>query len=389
MSAPLPLTSPRRGSAAAEGCSPDHGTPADAITLTYDCLAPVSQLLTVLSPNSGSSEYWYDLANNRTQRVQGPDGEQVTTAYTYTKADHLLTAGPVTVTVDQNGNLTRRLGGSVDDTFVYDQANRLVRATIVESGTPVVTTYTYDGDGRRVTIASGAATTRYVHDLNRRLPVLLDDGTRSYVWGVPISNQGLVYAVDRTPSLLVYHANGRGSIVSLTDGSGTVTQTYLTDEFGVPTVIDGTVGFSQPFLFTGEPYDDETNLLYLRARYYHPELGRFISRDDFAGRSRDPLSLNRFIYTGNNPTSWADPSGKVSIALCGIIAAARRDTSARPRFAQRWSLMRPPPWSGFASSSYRSCRSASLEAWAAAAGRASSVPWVSPSRPATRRTSRI
>jgi len=197
MSAPLPLTSPRRGSAAAEGCSPDHGTPADAITLTYDCLAPVSQLLTVLSPNSGSSEYWYDLANNRTQRVQGPDGEQVTTAYTYTKADHLLTAGPVTVTVDQNGNLTRRLGGSVDDTFVYDQANRLVRAVIYESGTPATTTYTYDGDGMRRSKSStlpGSTAAAYVHDVNRGLPVLLDDGTRSFVWGPPITNQGLLYA---------------------------------------------------------------------------------------------------------------------------------------------------------------------------------------------------
>jgi len=32
-------------------------------------------------------------------------------------------------------------------------------------------------------------------------------------------------------------------------------------------------------VFTGEPYDDETNLLYLRARYYHPELGRVLGGD--------------------------------------------------------------------------------------------------------------
>jgi RHS repeat-associated protein len=109
--------------------------------------------------------------------------------------------------------------------------------------------------------------------------------------------------------VLAYHANGRGGGGALTGGTGTVVQTYLTDEFGVPTVVQGGVGMSQPFLFTGEPYDDETNLLHLRARFYDPGMGRFLTRDPVSGALAAPPTLNRFVYAGNNPASLADPSG--------------------------------------------------------------------------------
>ncbi|HXI17089.1 MAG TPA: hypothetical protein VNM48_12030, partial [Chloroflexota bacterium] len=167
--------------------------------LTYDCLSPISQLLTVQAPTAeiGSSEYWYDRVGNRETRTQGPDASPLTTTYSYDKADRITSAGAVAITVDETGNLTRRLGGQVNDTFVYDQANQLVRAVIYESGTPVTTTYTYDGDGVRRSKSStlpGSTAAAYVHDVNRGLPVLLDDGTRSFVWGPPITNQGLLYA---------------------------------------------------------------------------------------------------------------------------------------------------------------------------------------------------
>ncbi|HEV2126893.1 MAG TPA: hypothetical protein VGW38_29435 [Chloroflexota bacterium] len=87
--------------------------------------------------------------------------------------------------------------------------------------------------------SSGTSTSRYIHDVNRGLPTLLDDGTRSYVWGLPTSNLGILYALDRSGNLLGYHANGRGSIVALTDSGGSVVQMYITDEYGVPTVQQG------------------------------------------------------------------------------------------------------------------------------------------------------
>ena len=56
-------------------------------------------------------------------------------------------------------------------------------------------------------------------------------------------------------------------------------------------------------------FDAETGTIYLRARYYNPTTGRFISRDSFAGRNSDPLSLNRYTYCRNNSIIFIDPSG--------------------------------------------------------------------------------
>jgi RHS repeat-associated protein len=85
-----------------------------------------------------------------------------------------------------------------------------------------------------------------------------------------------------------------------------VTATYRTDEFGIPTATTGTS--SQPFGFTGEPRD-ATGLTYLRARYYDPSLGRFLSRDPLAGNPRMCQTLNRYAYVTNNPATDTDPSG--------------------------------------------------------------------------------
>ena len=63
------------------------------------------------------------------------------------------------------------------------------------------------------------------------------------------------------------------------------------------------------FRYCGEYYDKETATIYLRARYYNPNTGRFISRDSYAGRRTDPLSLNLYTYCANNPVYFFDPSG--------------------------------------------------------------------------------
>ena len=63
------------------------------------------------------------------------------------------------------------------------------------------------------------------------------------------------------------------------------------------------------FRFTGEQMDDKTGLIYLRARYYDPNVGRFISKDPFAGFTSDVQSLNRYAYVGNNPVNYIDSTG--------------------------------------------------------------------------------
>ncbi|MGH7358851.1 MAG: RHS repeat-associated core domain-containing protein, partial [Candidatus Rokuibacteriota bacterium] len=198
--------------------------------------------LTGVTAPSRTTSYAYDPSGNRLTMTRG-----TATNYAYDRADRISTAGTTSYTVNANGNLTAR--GS--DSFAYDQANRLKQA-IVGSAT---TTYAWDGEGKRASATTGSNTTRWVYDASRGLPVLLEDGTRKYVWGL-----GLAYAVEGS-NLDVYHADGLGSMRGITDGAGAVTQLYQTDEFGVPSASAGTR--AQPFQYTGEPRDGETGLLYL------------------------------------------------------------------------------------------------------------------------------
>ncbi|MBP3505766.1 MAG: hypothetical protein J6K43_05115, partial [Lachnospiraceae bacterium] len=108
-----------------------------------------------------------------------------------------------------------------------------------------------------------------------------------------------------------YHFNGHGDTSSITDGNGTTLRNYVYDAFGnVENLHDLD---TNPFRYCGEYYDAETGFIYLRARYYAPEIGRFISEDPI----RD--GLNWYTYCENNPVMFVDPWG-LEITLPGIIS---------------------------------------------------------------------
>jgi RHS repeat-associated protein len=69
------------------------------------------------------------------------------------------------------------------------------------------------------------------------------------------------------------------------------------------------------YLYTGKELDYESGLYYYGARYYDPEIGRFIQADALTGRISDPMSLNRYVYTRNNPLAYIDPSGNEVVLL--------------------------------------------------------------------------
>jgi len=149
--------------------------------------------------------------------------------------------------------------------------------------------------------------------------VLLDDETNKYVWG----SGGLAYSVNKSSGTVnVYQTDGLGSVRALTDTTGNVIQTYQSDEFGIPTVTQGTS--AQPFAYTGEQRDAEDGVVFLNSRIYDPQLGRFLQRDRFPGRKGSPLSLNRYSYAVNNPVllvdpqwlrSWACRAGELTLRL--------------------------------------------------------------------------
>jgi len=265
---------------------------------------------------SGSRSYSYDPAGNRLTSGS--------TTSTYDRADRMLTSGSTAVTVDAKGNMT----GFGANTYTFDEANHLRSATVGGS----TETYVYDGDGTRFSRQIGGnPAIRYVSDVAGKLPQTISDGTRKYVYGL-----GLAYAVSGT-TLEIYHADRLDSTRSLTNSGGTVTDRYAYNEWGTATHVSGTS--AQPFAFTGQP-GDATGLTYLRARYYQPSLGRFITRDTWTGNPRTCQTLNRYAYALNGPLSRNDPSGLKANVLdpgkCAYAALQVSMEAAAGYSAFRW-----------------------------------------------------
>jgi len=86
-----------------------------------------------------------------------------------------------------------------------------------------------------------------------------------------------------------------------------MTDTYDYDAFGNP--ISRTCSTPNLYLFTGEQYDPDLGLYFLRARYQNTQTGRFWSMDEFEGRSRDPQSLHKYLYCTDDPINHTDPTG--------------------------------------------------------------------------------
>jgi RHS repeat-associated protein len=157
----------------------------------------------------------------------------------------------------------------------------------------------YNGDGVRMGKTVPGDTTDYVLDLAPTLPVVISDTQAVYLYGLDIVAQ-------QQAERLYYAHDGLGSVRQLLDATGQIETNYAYDPFGVP-LVEGEV--YNPYQYTGEPWDAEVGLLYLRARYYQPEVGRFITKDPWAGDVSRPGTLNRYPYVQGNPVRVGDASG--------------------------------------------------------------------------------
>jgi RHS repeat-associated protein len=150
-----------------------------------------------------------------------------------------------------------------------------------------------------------------------------------------------------------YSFNAHGDVAQLTNSSGTVTKDYRYDAFGVE--VDPESTDTNPWRYCGEYFDRETGTVYLRARYYDPVVGRFLAEDthwnprnmvygDSPARNnnyRDSLGLNTYtyipdvyairqssnlyVYCGNNPFMFVDPTGEAWyhwVAIAGIVVVS-------------------------------------------------------------------
>ena len=110
-------------------------------------------------------------------------------------------------------------------------------------------------------------------------------------------------ALTGTGGTYFYHADGLGSITSLTDSTGNLSASYVYDSFGQLTASTGSI--TNPFHYTGREFDAETGLYDYRARYDDPSSGRFISEDPV----RFDQGGNFYTYVSSHPTDLMDPTG--------------------------------------------------------------------------------
>jgi len=158
-------------------------------------------------------------------------------------------------------------------------------------------TYTYDGDGLRTSKTVNATQTDYAWDHTSGLPLLLTENTTSYLYG-----PGGVPVAQITGTTVTYlHQDQLGSTRVLTDATGTAIATYTYDPHGTTTAHTGSTTNLQ---YAGQYTDTETGHQYLRARYYDPTTGQFLTRDPIEAVTREPYS-----YAGNDPVNGTDPSG--------------------------------------------------------------------------------
>jgi RHS repeat-associated protein len=142
-------------------------------------------------------------------------------------------------------------------------------------------------------------TAEYALDLMATLPVVISDTEAVYLYGLDI-------IAHQQSQRYYYMHDGLGSVRQLVDSTGEIQPNYAYDPFGVPLV--GGEAYN-PYQYTGEAWDAEVELLYLRARYYQPEVGRFITRDPWAGDDQRPGTFNGYVYVSNNPVNLVDPRG--------------------------------------------------------------------------------
>ena len=260
---------------------------------------PLDRLLEVRqdpgSSNTLLEAYTYDPLGNRLSKTAGAS----TTYYTYDGANQVTALCVGTpgcaqnVFYDLNGNVTAGPGTS----YAYDAENRLVWASLTGQ---VEQTYAYDDQGRRLRKTVGNVTTQYLYDG----PDIIGEYA---TWASPTARTTHGPATDdpllraTATTAQYFHQDGLGSVVALSNPTGGTDGTQRFDVWGNKIASTGSIPV---YGYTGrEP--DETGLIYYRARYYDPTLGRFTQRDPKGLRG----GMNLYRYVGNDPVNLKDPNG--------------------------------------------------------------------------------
>src|SRR6202171_5117942 len=207
---------------------------------------------------------------------------------------------PILESLDNNGNTLSKVVGSNTTSYAWDFENRMSSVTLPGNGGAV--SFKYDPFGRRIYKSSTAGTSVYAYDGDNLIEETNSSGAVVARYAEP-KNTDEPLAMLRSGATSYYHADGLGSVTSLSSPAGSIANTYTYDSFGKLTASTGSLVNSSRY--TARESDIETGLYYYRARYYDPAIGRFLSEDPIGFNGGE----NFYAYTRNNPVDLKDPFG--------------------------------------------------------------------------------
>ncbi len=237
---------------------------------------------------SDTVNYVYDTNNRILERTFGDEKDSF--AYDDRGNLYLKTISKVSDS-DETSREVTAMGSSVF--YEYDGFNRL---TNVSEGINKAE-YKYNSSGLRTSKTVNGEKTDFILDGIYVIAEIKDGDVTNYIRGVT----GIIYSKNHKGEKKYYVTNNHGDVTALVNSSGNIIKEYTYDEYGVETNPDKED--TNPFRYCGEYYDTETGFIYLRARYYDPELGRFISEDP----ARD--EINWYLYGNGNPIYFIDQTG--------------------------------------------------------------------------------
>lgn len=212
-------------------------------------------------------------------------------------------------TYDAAGNITQWNDGTMTHTYTYDAEGRLVS---IDSNS---IQYSYDAIGRRVEKNVQGTKDDYIYDLQGNVVAEMD-GT-SGEW-----NRGEIWAAGRhlatyaNSTTYFSHADWLGTERVRTDVNGNILQSCTSNPYGDSLSCSSEYPTTYtPYNYAGMEYDPETGFYHTQFRYYNPKLGSWMTPDPAGMAAADlsnPQSLNRYAYVGNSPTNAIDPTGMVT-----------------------------------------------------------------------------
>ncbi len=275
-------------------------------TFTYDALHRLSTAQASGATGYGGysqKSYGYDAIGNLTHFESTTQNQYYQDAAHKHAVTHIggTAPGNQKYWYDQNGNATRRIAGTQDVTLSYDAENRL---TGMSGG--VISSYVYDGDGKRVKETSGGTTTVYIGNTFEWTGSTATMKSYYYAGGTRVAMR--TGTSTGTVNYLLGDHLGSQALTLTSTGARLNTNTELRYyPYGVARYTAGTTPTT--FNFTGQRKDSGSGLLFYNARWYDPVVGRFLQSDTLVPGAANPQALNRYSYTLNNPLRYTDPTG--------------------------------------------------------------------------------